>query len=789
MTGQTVSHYRILEKLGGGGMGVVYKAEDTRLKRTVALKFLVGAQGRAPLHDVVALERFKREAQAASALNHPNICTIYDIDEYQGQPFIVLEYMDGQNLRDHIAGKPVRTDELLDLAIQIADALEVAHAKGIIHRDIKPANVFVTNRGQAKILDFGLAKLAPARQPAAEGVGVSSLPTAGTAQDSLTSTGAVLGTVEYMSPEQVRAEAVDRRTDLFSFGLVLYEMATGRRAFAGDSPGTIFEAILNGAPIPALRLNPELPLELERIINKALEKDRGVRYQHASDLHADLKRLKRASEASATAPVSVGPERIRSLAILPFADMSPARDQQYFCDGIAEELITSLAKIRDLRVAARTSAFSFKGITADIREIGRKLNVQAVLEGSVRKAGNQLRITAQLVSAGEGYPLWAERYDRNVADIFAVQDDVAAAIIDQLKLTLVPEERQGVFRRRTDNLEAHNLYLKGLDYLWKYSSRGFSEAVRCFEQALEIDPGYAQAYWGLSDAYLQVAFWGDIPPRQACQKVKVYAERAAAMDPTLGDAHGALSYVHLIYDWDWKAAEREALEALRISPNSSMVHAYYSWFLLHAGRLQEAVSQALKAQCLDPVSSFIAFVVGLAFGITGDFPRAIEEFQAGLRLNPDFYILQAILGMTYFANGQHPEAIMAHTRAVDLSDRHPYFVSNLAMAYFQSGRISEANALWQELEERAHREYVRPICFVQMNALRGNYALMLRWLKNAGKEHDSYLSWMRVFPVEYLQGRGESRLKAGLKKALLDMAITRIIARYRIIEMPTTAEA
>jgi tetratricopeptide (TPR) repeat protein len=322
-----------------------------------------------------------------------------------------------------------------------------------------------------------------------------------------------------------------------------------------------------------------------------------------------------------------------------------------------------------------------------------------------------------------------------------------------------------------------------------YSSLGFTEAIRCFEQALQLDPNYAQAYWGLSDAYLQVAFWGDMPPRQACARVKLCARRALAIDPTLGDAHGALSYVHLIHDWDWDSAEREALEAVRLSPNSSMAHTYYSWFLLQAGRLQEAVSEALKAQCLDPVSSFIAFSVGLAFGMTGDFSRAIEEFQAGLRLNPDFYILHAALGMTYFADGKYAEAIMAHEKAVALSRRGPYFVSQLAMCYCQSGRKSEADALWLELEERAQREYVRPICFVQMHALRGNIGQMLRWLRKAGEEHDSYLSWLRVFPVEYLQGRGESRLKVGLKKMALNLAIGRSMARNRIRETPQAVRA
>jgi serine/threonine protein kinase len=771
MTGSTIGHYEILGKIGEGGMGVVYRARDTRLDRPVAIKVL-SADG-AP--DDQRRLRFVQEAKASSALNHPHICTIHDIDEHAGRLFIVMELLDGQALDKRIAGNALPLQHLIRLAVEISDALEAAHTKGIVHRDIKPANIFVTAHGEAKLLDFGLAKLIAPPKLLAASADLT------TATLGLTNqAGLALGTVPYMSPEQARGEEVDGRTDLFSFGAVIYEMATGKQAFRGNTCINTIDAILHDTPTSITQLNAEVPAELERILTKALEKDRSTRYQSAAEMKADLQRLAQDTGVTAAEPASRHTEPIGSLAVLPFTDMSPEKNQQYFCDGIAEELITSLAKIRHLRVAARTSAFSFKGVAADVREIGRKLNVQAVVEGSVRKAGNKLRISAQLVNAADGYPLWTERYDREVTDIFAVQDDVATAIIGQLKLAILPEERQGVFARRADNLEAHRLYLNGLNYLWMYSSLGFSEAIRCFEEALRLDPDYAQVYWGLSDAYLQVAFWGNIPPLQACEKVKFYAQRALALDPTLGDAHGALSYVHLIHDWDWKASEREALEAIRLSPNSSMAHSYYSWFLLHAGRYPEAVRAALKAQSLDPVSSFIAFVVGLAFAISGDYARAIDECHAGLRLNADFYILHSFLGMCYFANRMYAESILAHERAVSLSQRLPYFVSSLAMAYLQSGRKAEANALWEELEQRAQREYVRPVCFLQRNALLGNFPLMLRWLKKAGDEHDSYLSWMRVFPDAFIQGCGESRLKTRLKKAALDAAISRTLRRNRI---------
>jgi serine/threonine protein kinase/Flp pilus assembly protein TadD len=726
--GQQISHYRILQKIGEGGMGVVYRAEDTELRRQVALKFLPEEISK----NRQASMRFKREAQAASALNHPHICTIHAIDESEGQLFIAMELLEGQTLKDRV-GAPVPIDELLDIAIRISDALNAAHTKGIIHRDIKPANIFITQSGYAKILDFGLAKL-PAKQSESTAATL-------TADLSLTSPGSAIGTVAYMSPEQARGEELDRRSDLFSFGAVLYEMATGRQAFAGNTPATVFEAILNKAPSSPRDLNHDVPDRLEKIINGALKKDRALRYQNASDLGAELQRLKRDRESGQRAAQMVSESSgIKSLAVLPFVNMSGDKEQEYFCDGMAEEIINALAQVQGLRVVARTSAFAFKGKQQDVRDIGGRLDVGAIVEGSVRKAGDRLRITAQLIDVRDGSHLWSERFDRKLEDVFAIQDEIALAVVEKLEVKLLGRERAAVVKRHTENLEAHNAYLVGLFEWNKMSPEGFVRCQELFQNAIDLDPEFALPYAMLADSFTSVTWWSDQPSTAALMRAVPLLERALALDPELAHTHSVIGHTSSFFQRDWVTGERSLRKAVELAPNDALAQTYLSILLMISARGAEASERASLALRLDPLSPTNTVWAGTVLLFSGQPEEGLSVIERQVSMNPHLWMPRYWLSVALASGGRFEEARDAGEKALELSGSNSLTQCNLALICYRLGDRQAGDALFTLLQQKAQAGYVAPMFLTWLHLARGEPEAALRRAEEALAAKDPWFS-------------------------------------------------
>ena len=756
VTGQVVSHYRVLEKLGGGGMGLIYKGEDSRLHRFVALKFLSSESA----HDATSLERFRREAEAASALNHPNICTIYDIGEAGGRNFIAMEFLDGQMLKDFIAVRPLQLAEILDLGLQITDGLDAAHQLGIVHRDIKSANIFITKRGHVKILDFGLAKLSSESMSETTRIGEDT--TLGAVETQLTRPGIVMGTVAYMSPEQIRGEVLDARTDLFSLGIVLYEMATGHIAFPGATSGVVMEAILNRAPEPLRRLVPYDGLELDRIVTKALQKDRNLRYQRAADIHADLLAYKgvvgttgspgrRADSPTVEHDWRVArSERvskiINSLAVLPFENTTHDPESEYLSDGIAGSLINAMATLPKLRVMAQSTVFRYKGGGIDPQAVGRELNVRAVLTGRIMQSGESLRIGAELVDVATGSQLWGAQYHRKPGEILSIQDEISNKISEKLRLRLTRDEKKRLSKRPTADAEAYRLYLKGRHHLDRWTEDGFYKAIEYFQLAIEKDPSYALAYCGVSDAYVLLGWNSYLPPKESFPKAKMAAMRALRLDPDLGEAHTPLAAVLWLHEWQWDEARAEFQRSLGLNPAYPTASHWFAEYVMTMGYQAEAIEKIKASQELDPLSLIISVAIGWANYMARRYDEAIEQLRRTVELEPHYPVTYWILGVVLRKMGQFEQAITEGEKGVKLSGASPLMSAALAQTLASAGEHAKAIQILDDLTNLAEQKYVSPYFFAGINVGLGEHDRTMEFLEQSYNERSHWLIYLHIDP-------------------------------------------
>jgi serine/threonine protein kinase/Tfp pilus assembly protein PilF len=758
--GTRLGPYEIVSPIGAGGMGEVYRARDSRLERDVAIKVLPQDL----VSDPEALSRFEREAKAVASLSHPNILAIHDFGSENGVAYAVMELLEGETLRERLDAGPLPQRKALDWALQIAQGLAAAHERGIVHRDLKPQNVFVTRDGIVKILDFGLVKL----QVGDGEKGSSIAPTTPG-----TKSGMILGSVGYMSPEQVRGQPADHRSDIFSLGVLLLEMLTGEHAFRRDSDIESMMATLRDDPLDGSIAARSLPQDLADLVGHCIEKSPEERFQSARDLAFALKVAEREGRTpSPGRPESGSGSRPRgaaiaadssktSIAVLPFRNLSPEKESEYFSDGVTEEIINALTKIEALRVASRTSSFAFKGKDEDVRRIGAALGVASVLEGSVRQAGKRIRISAQLINVADGYHLWSERYDREMQDVFEVQDEIARSIAEALKVRLLPAEEAGLSSRGTEDVEAYNDYLKGLYY---FNRREAPEAIAEFERALSRDPNYTDAYTGLADSYCIYGFYGGIPTLDAFAKARGAARKAEELEPDSAATRVALALVEHYYGWDLEKEEAETKRAILLAPSSAAAYSWLGLLLAFTGRTTEALEMSRKATELEPFSANAQANVAWGYYGARRFEEAVAEFRRALHIDPNApYPLWAI-GLTYMQIGRHSEAITALEKAVEVNKRRQsHFVALLGGAYAAAGRNGDALDLLDELTRRSATEYVAPFHLAFLHVPMGNADEAVACLERACDERNALAWWPRTSPF-YDRLRSHPRFLRVLEK-------------------------
>ena len=764
LAGQKLGHYRILAQIGAGGMGVVYRARDERLYRDVALKVLPPRA----LADENARKRFRKEALNLSKLSDPNIAHVYDFDTQNGIDFLVMEYVDGVTLAEKIAKVALHENEVLSLGEQIARALEDVHERGIVHRDLKPGNIMVTTKGQVKLLDFGLARLLRANET--------------DATESITEMHQAAGTLPYMAPEQLLGAWSDFRSDIYAAGAVLYEMATGHRPFETKLSTALADEIIHGPPASPRQAKPDLSTGLEYIILKCLEKEPENRYQSARDLDVDLRRLRTPTTAPVAMPAARARTRLRrivtatgitvvsvlavlfglnvgrwrerglgrrpsihSIAVLPLVNFSLDPEQEYFADGMTEELISDLAKIRALRVISRTSAMQYKKAHKSLPKIAEELNVDAVVEGTVARSGDRVRITAQLIQAENDKNLWAQSYDRDLRDVLALQSEVAQSIAHAIQITLTPQEQARLEDTRPVNPEAHEAYLKGRYYWNKRTPEGVQKGLEYFQQAIHTDPAYAPAYAGLADCYDLLGTYRVLPPKEALQKAKTAAIRALELDDKLAEAHASLAAIKFLY-LEWDGVEKEFQRAIEVDPGYATAHHWYALFLAATARNQEALAEIKLAQRLDPLSLIINANVGWCLYLGRDYDQAIEQLQKALELDPNFPAAYEYLGQAYLEKGMYEEAIATLRKAMSLSRNEASLKSELGNAYAAAGKKEAAIQILHDLLVQSSRTYVSPYDIAFVYAGLGDKDKLFQWLNKAAEDRSTALAEIKVHP-------------------------------------------